>query len=316
MFPLRMSMSTPVSMSMAFCAPPHEIVEEIRTPFAIREPALHVVPAVVGVPHAGRQYPRHFVEMSRLSAQALRRSEDAFVDLLCADVPELGVPVLGATFPRAFLDVNREPYELDPRMFDGKLPAFINTRSMRVAGGLGTIPRVVGDGQDIYIRRIPAREALQRIEALYKPYHGALLGLVNRTRARFGSCVLLDMHSMPSSGLDEDGGRRPDIILGDRFGTSASAAIVDHAEAALRGAGLTVSRNRPYAGGHITEHYGLPRSGVHAVQVEINRGLYMDETRIEPLPQFDAVRAALASGLFGMFRAWTAELSPFPMAAE
>ncbi|MGL4437752.1 MAG: N-formylglutamate amidohydrolase [Bosea sp. (in: a-proteobacteria)] len=293
-----------------------EIVEDFRAAYLVHEPVLQVIPAVVGVPHAGRQYPRSFVEQSRLSAQALRRSEDAFVDLLASDVPDLGVPLLLAQFPRAYLDVNREPYELDPRMFDGRLPAFVNTRSMRVAGGLGTIPRIVGDGQDIYSRRLPAAEASHRIESFYKPYHDGLRGLVAQTRRNFGQCVLVDLHSMPSTGLERDNGVRPDVILGDRFGTSAHANVVDAAEAALRHAGFSVSRNRPYAGGYITEHYGQPRSQVHALQIELNRGLYMNENTIEPLAGFGGVKAALSHGLAAMFSAWTSGLMQFPAAAE
>lgn len=293
-----------------------DIVEDIRAAYLVREPLLQVIPAVVGVPHAGRQYPRDFVEQSRLSAHALRRSEDAFVDLLAAEVPGLGVPLLLAQFPRAYLDVNREPYELDPRMFEGRLPAFVNTRSMRVAGGLGTIPRIVGDGQDIYARRLPAAEATNRIERFYKPYHAGLRGLLAQTRRHFGQCVLIDLHSMPSSGLERDSGARPDIILGDRFGTSAHAAIVDEAEAALRQAGFSVSRNRPYAGGYITEHYGQPRSQVHALQIEINRSLYMNETTIEPLASFAQVKSAISHSFAAMFSAWTSGLMQFPAAAE
>ena len=293
-----------------------DIVDEIETAFVIREPLLQVIPAVVGVPHAGRQYPRRFIEQARLSAQALRRSEDAFVDLLSQDAPDLGVPQLLAHFPRAYLDVNREPYELDPRMFEGKLPPFVNTRSMRVAGGLGTIPRIVGDGQDIYARRMPAEEATHRIETLYKPYHAALRGLVARTRSRFGLCVLVDLHSMPSAGLERDASLRPDIILGDRFGTSAVVGIVDAAEAALRAEGFSVSRNRPYAGGYITEHYGQPRTHVHALQIEINRGLYMNEATIEPLAGLGEVRSALCRSMAGMFSAWTSGFLSFPAAAE
>jgi N-formylglutamate amidohydrolase len=293
-----------------------DIVETVSTPYRVREPLLQVIPAVVGVPHAGRQYPRGFVEQSRLSAHALRRSEDAFVDLLAADVPDLGVPLLLAQFPRAYLDVNREPYELDPRMFEGRLPAFVNTRSMRVAGGLGTIPRIVGDGQDIYAARLPAAEATHRIEQFYKPYHDGLRRLLAQTRRNFGQCVLVDLHSMPSTGLERDSGVRPDVILGDRFGTSAHADIVDAAETALRQAGFSVSRNRPYAGGYITEHYGQPRSQVHALQIELNRGLYMNESTIEPLAAFGGVRAALGHGLAAMFSAWTSGLMQFPAAAE
>ncbi len=302
-------------MSPLVC-PPAEIVDAISRPLTAHEPVLQVVPAVVGVPHAGRHYPRRFLDQARLSAAALRRSEDAWVDLLSADAVALGAPQLVAHFPRAYLDVNREPYELDPRMFEGRLPPFVNSRSLRVAGGLGTVPRIVGDGQEIYARTIPAQEALERIEAYYRPYHAALRGLIGRTRARFGFCVLIDMHSMPSTGLEREAGVRPDVIIGDRFGTSAAAHHVDETEAALREAGFTVSRNRPYAGGYITEHYGQPRSQVHAVQVEINRSLYMNEATLQPLAQAADVKAALGRGLARLFAGLTADAAAARLAAE
>ncbi len=305
-----------MNLGSPYSVPGIDVVDHITIPYVVCEPLLQVIPAVVGVPHAGRQYPRSFIDQARLSPQALRRSEDAFVDLLAGRAPALGVPLLVAQFPRAYLDANREPYELDPRMFEGRLPPFVNTRSMRVAGGLGTIPRIVGDGQDIYPRRIPAAEALSRIETLYKPYHAALRGLIATTRMRFGVCINVDLHSMPSTGLEREGAGRPDIILGDRFGTSAALGIVDQAEQALRGAGFTVSRNKPYAGGYITEHYGQPRTRIHALQIEVNRGLYMDEATIEPLPGFGGVQDALSHGLAAMFSAWTSGLVSFPAAAE
>jgi N-formylglutamate amidohydrolase len=277
------------------------IVEDIGAPFLVDQPVVQTQPVVIGVPHAGRRYPRAFVEQSRLPLLLLRRSEDAFVDVLTADAAGLGAPRLLATFPRAYLDVNREPYELDPRMFEGRLPGFANTRSLRVAGGLGTVPRIVGEGQDIYRKAIPVMDALQRIEACYRPYHAALRGLIAQTRARFGACVLLDMHSMPSTGLDPENGGRADIILGDRFGASAGAEVMLAVEEAFRYAGLVVGRNRPYAGGHITEHYGQPRGGVHAVQIEINRALYMNEAMVEPLriEAFQEVMNLALRRLFG-----------------
>jgi N-formylglutamate amidohydrolase len=296
--------------------PPVEIVESITTPFSVIDPLLQLAPCVVGVPHAGRRYPLPFLRQSRLSAHALRRSEDAFVDLLAAAAPALGAPLLVAHFPRSYLDVNREPYELDPRMFEGRLPPFVNARSMRVAGGLGTVPRVVGDGQDIYARKLCASEATERIDTLYKPYHAALRALVARTRQMFGRCILIDLHSMPSAGLEREAGARPDVVLGDRFGTSAAPAIVESAERALRAAGFTVNRNKPYAGGHITEHYGQPAGQIHAVQIEINRSLYMNEAAIEPHDGFEPVRSAIGHALALMFRDWIEEPRAFPLAAE
>ncbi len=293
-----------------------DVVAEIERPFTLYQPALHIVPVVVDVPHAGRRYPRAFVERARLPLRSLRRSEDAFVDQLFARSVALGAPLLVAEFPRAYLDVNREPYELDPRMFDGRLPAFANTRSMRVAGGLGTIPRIVGDGHEIYFGRIPVEEALARIERLYRPYHAGLRDLVQRTQRSFGTCILVDAHSMPSSGLDRDGPAKPDIILGDRFGTSAAGYITDIAEAAFAKLGLSVTRNRPYAGGFITEHYGAPSAGVHTLQIEINRALYMNETTLMPHAGFAALEQAVSSAMADCFARWSGWLDEFRQAAE
>jgi N-formylglutamate amidohydrolase len=285
-------------------------------PYTLREPVMQVVPVVVDVPHAGRRYPRAFVESTRLSAQSLRRSEDAYVDLLFAEAVALGAPQLCAEFPRAYLDVNREPYELDPRMFEERLPGFANTRSMRVAGGLGTIPRIVGEGHDIYAGKLHINDALERIDRCYRPYHAALRGLVDRTRNRHGICVLLDAHSMPSTGLEQNGVARSDIILGDRYGTSAAPAVVDIAEAAFRAVGLHVTRNRPYAGGFITEHYGDPGNGVHALQIEVNRSLYMEEHTLKPSDSFEPMRDCIAEALAICFAGWTDHLCIRRNAAE
>ena len=194
------------------------------------------------------------------------------MDELIGDLSERGFPTVRVNFPRSYVDVNREPYELDPRMFSGRLPSFANTRSMRVAGGLGTIPRVVGDGQEIYRERLSVDDALARIEALYKPYHRALRRLINKAHQAFGTVVVVDCHSMPSIGVSRDEPRRPDVVIGDRYGTSCAAALPDMVEETMSGLGYSVGRNKPYAGGFITEHYGNPASGLHAIQLELNRG--------------------------------------------
>jgi len=253
--------------------------DEPRTAFETLAPARRTSPLVFNSPHSGAFYPSDFLAASRLDAVALRRSEDMFVDELFTGVVERGAPLLRAHFPRAFLDVNREPYELDPRMFEGRLPDHCNTRSMRVAGGLGTIARVVGEGQEIYARRLTVEEGLARIETFYGPYHRALRGLVEDTRRRFGFALLVDCHSMPSGPHLQAEGGKADIVIGDRYGTSCASAFTDAAEEALRGLGYRVARNKPYAGGFITEHYGRPATGFHAFQIEINRALYMDERR-------------------------------------
>ena len=250
--------------------------------FDVLCPADQRLPFVFNSPHSGRQYPKSFLKMSRLDEFAIRRSEDAYVDDLFAHVVPLGAPMLRAHFPRAFLDVNREPYELDPKMFDGRLPSYANIRSIRVAGGLGTVARVVSENHEIYRHKLPVEEALYRVEELYKPYHSTLRRLLAQTHVTFGYAVLIDCHSMPSNIKCQTTENRPDFILGDRYGTSCNSDLTDFAFESLKKLGYSVSRNKPYAGGFITEHYGRPASGLHALQIEINRGLYMDEATHEP----------------------------------
>ena len=292
------------------------IVDEFEPPFLVAEPACQTVPFVFNAPHAGAVYPTAFLSESRLDALGLRRSEDAYVDELFGPMTALGAPLMTARFPRALLDLNREPYELDPRMFDGRLPPFANTRSMRVAGGLGTIPRIVADGQEIYRGRIPVEEALRRIEWLYKPYHRTLRQLVNRTAARFGHAVLIDCHSMPSTSVNRDDGVKADIVLGDRYGTSCVGVLTDLVDVTLRGKGYTVTRNKPYAGGFITEHYGEPALGRHALQVEINRALYMDERTMAKRPAFATLLRDLSDAFATVTQEIEGDLTPRRIAAE
>ena len=289
---------------------------DFEPPHHVLEPARQTIPFVFNAPHAGAVYPGAFLAASRLDAVALRRSEDAFVDALFANVVALGAPLMMARFPRAYLDVNREPYELDPRMFDGRLPPFANTRSMRVAGGLGTIPRVVADGQEIYRARLSVDEGLRRIEWLYKPYHRALRLLVRRTAQIFGHAVLIDCHSMPSSSVSREDGTKADIVLGDRYGTSCATLLIDLVEAALRGRGYTVIRNKPYAGGFITEHYGEPALGRHALQIEINRSLYMDERSMQKKPAFAVLAEDLSRAFTQVISDIDGEWVTRPIAAE
>ena len=241
------------------------------------------LPVVVASPHSGRDYPQAFLAAARLDPHTLRRSEDGFVDEIFGRVPEHGVPLLRALFPRAFLDVNREAYELDPDMFDDALPNWVNTRSPRVVAGLGTIARIVAQGKDIYRGKLRFAEAVERVQRHYTPYHDALRRLVDETRAAFGHVILIDAHSMPSQGASRTpGGRAVDVVLGDCYGSSCAAAVMDTAEQWLAGRGYAVTRNTPYAGGFTTRHYGRPRAGIHALQVELNRALYMDEATLAP----------------------------------
>ena len=277
------------------------------------EPLRLTSPLVFSSPHSGSTYPERFLAASRLDPQTLRRSEDAFVDELFLPCVALGAPLLRARFPRAYLDVNREPYELDPQVFDGPLPDFANVRSLRVAVGLGTIPRVVGDAQQIYKRPMPISEGLARIEAFYRPYHAQLKTLLERALNRFATAILIDCHSMPSNAVDVGG---LDIVLGDRFGASAAPGVVDILEDSLRAAGYKVRRNKPFAGGFITEHYGAPGEGAHAVQIEIARVLYLDERKIVRTARWAALRDDLFTAMAALAREQGGEVSPDRFAAE
>lgn len=285
-------------------------------PFELRESAEQRVPFVFNSPHSGRHYPLRFLAMTKLDAMTIRRSEDCFVDELFAAAIPLGAPLLAANFPRAYLDVNREPWELDPRMFADPVPPFANVRSARVAGGLGTVPRLVGEGLDIYSVKLPLAEAVMRIENVYKPYHEALKLLLARTHSRFGYAVLIDCHSMPASIRVGDAGVRPDFIVGDRFGYSAAPALSETAISLLASMGYKVAHNRPYAGGFITEHYGRPVRGFHALQIEINRGIYMNERTLAKSAGFDGLVADLARFCAELMAMPDHNFLDLPLAAE
>jgi N-formylglutamate amidohydrolase len=289
---------------------------ELSPPFEIVEPAEWRAPIIFNSPHSGSAYPNDFLHASRIDLPTLRRSEDSFMDELIADLSGSGFAVVRVHFPRSYVDVNREPYELDPRMFTGRLPSFANTRSMRVAGGLGTIPRVVGDGQEIYRERLLVDDALSRIETLYKPYHRALRRLISRVHQAFGTVVVVDCHSMPSIGVSRDEPRRPDVVIGDRYGTSCAPLLPDMVEQTMGRLGYSVGRNKPYAGGFITEHYGNPASGLHAVQLELNRAIYMDERRREKAPRFAQVAADFKLLAEALATVPLDDLGPFQAAAE
>ena len=277
-------------------------IRDFDPAFEALEPDVLVAPVVFNSPHSGRIYPAPFLQQVRLDLPTLRRSEDTDVDALFAGVVDRGMPLIRAHFPRSMVDVNREPYELDPRMFDGRLPTFANTRSMRVAGGLGTVPRVVGEAQEIYARLLPVEEALARIDGLYKPYHRTLRRVIAAAHRAFGEALLVDCHSMPSLAPAREDRPRADIVIGDRYGTSCSPVVSDLIEAILRGRGYQVVRNKPYAGGFITEHYGQPQTGTHAVQIEINRAIYMDERSYRRKAGFEPLQADLMLLAEGLMR--------------
>lgn len=253
----------------------------------ILSPKEQRIPLVFSSPHSGSDYPPDFIARSRLDPVTLRRSEDSFVDELFSAAPDCGAPLLAALFPRAYVDVNREPYELDSSMFDEALPAFVNTHSPRIAAGLGTIARVVASGIDIYRSKLSFAEVEQRIQQCYYPYHAALKSLIEQTVARFGYCILIDCHSMPSLSTlsgNQIHSNRLDFVLGDHHGESCAPAVTGCAAALLRSCGYQVGLNKPYAGGFITTRYGRPADGVHVLQIEISRDIYMDEASMVRAP--------------------------------
>jgi N-formylglutamate deformylase len=282
-------------------------------PFRLARPKAQTVPFVFASPHSGRCYPAALTAPSRLDSLMLRRSEDAFVDELFAGVMELGAPLLTADFPRVFLDVNRGIGELDAAMFAAPLNLPVDPPGPRVTAGLGVIPRIVRDGAEIYRGKLKPDEAVLRLEKFYRPYHRALGALVEETSGQFGVSVVVDCHSMPSA-LGA-----PDIVLGDRYGTSAAPALSRQAEAAFAREGFSVGRNAPYAGGYTTVLHGRPARGCHALQIEVNRGLYLDEDRITRKESFENVKLRLTAALTRIVRISTADLMPardLPHAAE
>ncbi|CDG39373.1 MULTISPECIES: N-formylglutamate amidohydrolase [Asaia] len=264
--------------------------------FLLHDVAEPVAPLILASPHSGRAYPQSFLGQSRLDLISLRRSEDAYVDLLFEASPSWGIPLLCAQFPRAYCDANRYAWELDPGMFRERLPEGSLTNTAKVRSGLGMMARIAGPGRGIYRYQLPVSEASQRIASCWLPYHEALEGMIERCKSRFGTCVLLDLHSMPTIPHL----RLPDIILGDLHGTSCAPEIVEGVAHRLGAQGFSVGRNRPYAGGYITERYGTPDWQVHVIQVEISRRLYLDEPTIRPSPDFASLRARLENALSGI----------------
>lgn len=281
-----------------------------------RLPDRQLLPLVVASPHSGCLYPSDFLVQAAVPLATLRRAEDAFVDELFSGAPDLGIPLLAACFPRSYVDANREPYELDPGMFEGPLPRGLNHRTTRVAAGLGMIPRVAASGEAIYRGRVSSKEIERRLEACWRPYHLALSGLIEQTYAQFGGVLLIDAHSMPSSasglGLREHG---VDIVLGDNHGEACAPDLIDGVERWLANQGLRVRRNQPYAGGFTTQRYGRPGIGRHTLQIEINRALYMDEARHTQLPTFGATRRLMTGLLAEIGDLATMQLVR-PLAAE
>jgi N-formylglutamate amidohydrolase len=270
--------------------------------FDVVVPAVWCRPLILNSPHSGRNIPRNLLQRSCLAETELRRSEDSYIDELFESCVAFGIPLLKALVSRSYVDLNREPHELDPRMFSDKLPGFANTSTPRVLSGLGTIPRTVSDGHDIYRTKLLVSEAMARIDEIYLPYHRTLSALLNEAYVKTGFVLLLDCHSMPLSAVTDSGakGGTVDVILGDRFGTSADPELVGTLEGLFISQGLKVRRNRPYAGGFITETHGNPRINRHAIQIELNRSVYMNEQTLEKKEGFIQLARALKQIISGL----------------
>ena len=265
----------------------------------ITEPARQTVPVVYASPHSGRHYPDSFLAQSQLDPHVLRASEDIYVDELFGAAPKLGAPLLQAIYARAYLDVNREAWELDQNMFHERLPDYVNVKSGRVTAGLGTIARVVASGTAIYADKLDFADAQYRVAHVYHPYHEAQSRLLARTTEQFGTALLIDCHSMPSVGGSwgdmqfKSLTTVPDFILGDRYGRSCAPVVTEIADNLLKRLGYNVVRNNPYSGGYNTRHHGVPAEGRHAMQIEINRALYVDEDTLERNAGFKDLQAAM-----------------------
>lgn len=263
------------------------------TAYTLNLPASRETSVVFASPHSGSHYSDEFLGRSRLDRHAIRSSEDAFVDLLFKGAVELGAPLLAAFSPRAFVDFNRAPDELDPALIEG-VPR--GAHNPRVSSGLGVVPRVVANGRMIYDGKISFDEVQTRLNGYWRPYHSALTQLLAEAHASFGEAILIDCHSMPREAIEVAAGRhkaKPDIVIGDRFGAAASPEVVERVEAAFAAAGLVVARNTPFAGAFTAQHYGRPARRQHVLQVEIDRSLYMDEAAIRPHPDFVAFCALM-----------------------
>ncbi|WP_299704611.1 N-formylglutamate amidohydrolase [uncultured Tateyamaria sp.] len=284
-----------------------------KVAYEVLHPERRTSCAVFASPHSGRDYPWSFLRRTVLDERIIRSSEDAFVDKLFDMAPQHGAPLLKAGAPRAFVDLNRSADELDPALIEGVRRQGHNPR---IASGLGVIPRVVANGRVIYRGKLPMREAERRIDLYWRPYHQMLQKLLDSAHQHHGLAVLIDCHSMPHEAMDgiaQGARKRPDVVLGDRFGAAAGGDIMDVVEAAFASAGFTVARNAPFAGAYVTQAYGRPSRNQHAIQVEIDRSLYMNERLIEPNADFDAVRDQLRAVVAEVSRVGQSRL---PLAAE
>ncbi len=271
--------------------------EDNNLPFIFTPPqATHQAvahPIIITSPHSGCDYPQDFLDASCLDTHEIRRSEDMFVAELFADAPQLGVPLLAARYPRAYVDLNRAPYELEQALFNEPLPAHIGTPSLRATAGLGTVPRLVAENTPIYNHKLSFDEANQRIETIYKPFHQKLTSHLEGVQSTHGFAVLLDAHSMPSQASRLAHKKETDFILGNRHGRACDTQLTEWVTDFLSQCGWRIAHNKPYAGGYITEQYSARTNGLHALQIEINRTIYMDESNYQKHSGFDRLRTDL-----------------------
>jgi N-formylglutamate amidohydrolase len=271
---------------------------KINLPIEIIRPKIQTIPFIFTSPHSGTNYTSEFIKASALDALYLRKSEDSFIDELYDHAPKSGAPLLRAVYPRAYIDLNREAYELDPTMFEDTLPEFVITASPRISAGLGTIPKIVSSGYEIYNTKLKFNDAKERINRYYFPYHTALKNLISNTKDKFSRCFLIDCHSMPSKGskiLNSQNNTSADIVIGNQYGKSCSNQLTDFIQNYFENEGLIVYRNDPYAGGFTTRHYGVPKFKVHAIQIEINRGLYMNESLFTRSTGFKKIKIIISN---------------------
>jgi N-formylglutamate amidohydrolase len=283
------------------------------SPLQLVMPHTRTTSVVFASPHSGRNYPKSFLNRSILDSHVIRSSEDAFVDVLFGAAPRFGAPLLTATAPRAYVDLNRSSEELDPALIQYLRSTGVNPR---VSSGLGVIPRVVANGRSIYSGKLPRSEVDRRLRNVWHPYHKKLQKLLAESIDLFDEAILVDCHSMPHEAIEvinQSGKARPDVVLGDRFGAAADSLLVDRIEAAFVSAGLIVARNSPFAGAYTAQYYGRPSRGQHVVQIEIDRSLYMNEATIKPNDNFDELKAIITQVIAEISASGRGEV---PMAAE
>mgnify|MGYP001159690294 CR=1 FL=1 len=261
--------------------------------YSILRPQIGLCPALFASPHSGREYPQWFCDKLRVPLLDLRQTEDAFVDQLFSSAPTHGAQLIKATYARSYVDLNRDARELDPAMFIGAPPGPVAAPTVRIEAGLGCFPRIGARGESIYAKKLSTAEGRARLDHVYTPYHAALSREIAALRQTFGCAILIDCHSMPS----RQPGRPdlPDFVLGDRFGSSCTGQLTSLVERFLRAAGFSVTRNAPYAGGYTTRKYGRPKRDVHALQIEINRRLYLNEATVAPIDAMEALTDQLSA---------------------